>query len=282
MDPETPHAAALADARAALAAADALVVAAGAGMGVDSGLPDFRGDHGFWRAYPPLARLGLRFAEMANPRWFRDDPALAWGFYGHRLDLYRTTTPHAGFRRLLARAANMPGGIFAYTSNVDGHFQAAGFDPDRVCEVHGSIRHLQCLDPRCGSGIWPAPAPPFDIDLETLRARGALPTCPRCGGLARPNILMFGDGHWLATRTAAQETCLEHWLHDQERLARRVLVLELGAGLAVPTIRRFAQHLAGALPGARLVRINPREPDGPPGTISLPLGALAAMDALGL
>jgi NAD-dependent SIR2 family protein deacetylase len=63
--------------------ADAILIGAGAGMGVDSGLPDFRGNQGFWRAYPPLANLGLEFEDMANPRWFMEDPTLAWGFYGH-------------------------------------------------------------------------------------------------------------------------------------------------------------------------------------------------------
>ena len=57
-----------------------LLIGAGAGIGVDSGLPDFRGQDGFWKAYPPLAKLGIRFEEMANPRWFHDDPHLAWGF----------------------------------------------------------------------------------------------------------------------------------------------------------------------------------------------------------
>jgi len=64
-----------------------LLIAAGAGMGVDSGLPDFRGKEGFWRAYPPLLKLGIRFEEMANPRWFTENPELAWGFYGHRYNL---------------------------------------------------------------------------------------------------------------------------------------------------------------------------------------------------
>lgn len=49
-------------------AADALLIGAGAGMGVDSGLPDFRGPIGFWRAYPPLEKLGIAFEKMANPR----------------------------------------------------------------------------------------------------------------------------------------------------------------------------------------------------------------------
>ena len=58
----------LARAAAAVRDADALLIAAGAGMGVDSGLPDFRGTHGFWRAYPLYAKLGLDFASMARKR----------------------------------------------------------------------------------------------------------------------------------------------------------------------------------------------------------------------
>lgn len=78
----------------AIASADALLVTAGAGMGVDSGLPDFRGNAGFWKAYPALAHSGTSFTEIANPSAFRADPARAWGFYGHRLRLYRETVPH--------------------------------------------------------------------------------------------------------------------------------------------------------------------------------------------
>src|SRR5438045_8933631 len=86
----------------AIAMADALLVCAGAGMGVDSGLPDFRGDKGFWKAYPLYGELKLSFSDLANPAWFEKDPTLAWGFYGHRLNLYRKTEPHDGFRMLLS------------------------------------------------------------------------------------------------------------------------------------------------------------------------------------
>src|SRR5262245_11868002 len=86
-----------------------------------SGLPDFRGNEGFWRAYPPFAKLGLSFVELANPRWFDDDPALAWGFYGHRYNLYTKTRPHEGFAILKRWADRPPHGAFVYTSNVDGH-----------------------------------------------------------------------------------------------------------------------------------------------------------------
>ena len=61
-----------------LANADALLIGAGAGMGVDSGLPAFRGNHGFWTAYP--AYQGQSFADLACPQTFTADPELAWGF----------------------------------------------------------------------------------------------------------------------------------------------------------------------------------------------------------
>src|SRR3954466_6839529 len=99
-------------AAAAISGADALLVTAGAGMGVDTGLPDFRGDHGFWKAYPPYEKLGLSFVTLASPRWFREDPALAWGFYGHRLNLYRATPPHEGFALLKRWGEQMRYGAF--------------------------------------------------------------------------------------------------------------------------------------------------------------------------
>ena len=147
----------------AIRGADALLITAGAGMGVDSGLPDFRGSEGFWKAYPIIAKLGLSFSEMANPAWFKKDPALAWAFYGHRLNLYRRTVPHAGFQTLLATAAQKPQGYFIFTSNVDGHFQKAGFAADRIVECHGSIHHLQCAA-SCTDEIWEA----HDIKLRWL------------------------------------------------------------------------------------------------------------------
>ena len=48
--------------------ADGLLITAGAGMGVDSGLPDFRGTEGFWRAYPALAQAHIRFESIAACR----------------------------------------------------------------------------------------------------------------------------------------------------------------------------------------------------------------------
>ena len=61
--------------------ADALIVAAGAGMGVDSGLPVFRGKDGFWRAYPALRAAQIDFYNIASPSAFHSSRERAWGFY---------------------------------------------------------------------------------------------------------------------------------------------------------------------------------------------------------
>ena len=258
-----------------LRSAQALLIGAGAGMGVDSGLPDFRGTQGFWRAYPAYARLGLDFASMANPRWFQEDPEFAWGFYGHRLGLYRSTTPHAGFGLLRAWASRMKHGAFIFTSNVDGQFQKAGFPEERITEVHGSIHHVQCLG-GC-EGITSAAPYSVKVDPESFRASPPLPTCERCGALLRPNILMFGDWEWNASRSEEQHGRLSAWLQSVE--PGSLAVVECGAGTAIPSVRRFSEHAAAARRGT-LIRINVREPEVPSGGISLPLKALEALSAI--
>jgi NAD-dependent SIR2 family protein deacetylase len=264
----------------AVAGADALLIGAGAGMGVDSGLPDFRGREGFWKAYPPYQKLGLNFMDLANPRWFRSDPERAWGFYGHRLNLYRAARPHPGFAILRKWAARMAHGAFVFTSNVDGQFQLAGFGEDEVMEVHGSIHWLQCTR-HCGVGLFASgehiPVGVV-IDEETVRARPPLPRCPDCGELARPNILMFGDGDWDECRTAEQHARLGRW--RQKVGGARLVVVECGAGTAIPSVRDFCERAAD-VHGATLIRINPREPQVPrPRHVGLALGASEALEAI--
>jgi len=253
-----------------LARADAVLICAGAGMGVDSGLPDFRGDQGFWQAYPPYERLGLSFVELADPVHFADDPGLAWGFYGHRMHLYRDTVPHVGFD--LLRGWGLEQRVF--TSNVDGQFQRAGFVD--VAEVHGSIHHLQCVEP-CTDDIWAAHSLSVVVDVETMRAVGPLPRCRNCGGLARPNILMFGDYGWVSSRSQVALDSLTEWRRGLR--GKSLVVVEIGAGSAIPTVRRQAE-LASAASGA-LIRINPREPEVRHGRgVSLAMGAAEALTEL--
>ncbi|ANC44731.1 SIR2 family NAD-dependent protein deacylase [Pandoraea pnomenusa] len=229
--------------------ADGLLITAGAGMGVDSGLPDFRGTEGFWRAYPALRHYGFSFEDIANPAGFASNPRLSWGFYGHRLALYRATVPHAGFDILLRWAAAMKHGAFAFTSNVDGQFQKAGFDEQHIVECHGTIHRLQCVE-ACIDETWSANDFMPVVNETTCLLENEMPRCPHCGGLARPNILMFGDWQWVAKCTERQESRLANWLESVEQL----VVIEMGAGRALPTVRHFSERR-----GPRVTRINPRE-----------------------
>lgn len=179
----------------------AVLLTAGAGMGVDSGLPDFRSPEDFSNAYPPMEKLGLSFAQMSTPLRFRDDPEFAWGFFGHRLNLYNSTSPHEGFRYLLEVAQSKPEGFFVLTSNVDGHFQKAEFFEDRIYEIHGSVHYWQC-NGICEE-IWKANQK-LIVDRDTFRAQSPLPLCPNCGRIARPNILMFNDLNFKETRSGEQ------------------------------------------------------------------------------
>lgn len=256
--------------------ADALVIAAGAGMGVDSGLPDFRGDIGFWKAYPALARAGIEFHQMATPRSFLDRPQMAWGFYGHRLALYRKVMPHSGFDLLRAWGERMIKGYWVFTSNVDGHFSKAGFDPLRINECHGSIHYMQCVQP-CKETVWSADRFAPIVDEGRCALLNEMPRCPRCHRIARPNILMFDDWHWVSSRRQFQDTRQAAWLAQ----ATNPVVIELGAGTAVPTVRHFSHRIVRQHKG-NLIRINVREDVVPDGYgIGIKLGALDALTRIG-
>lgn len=231
--------------------ADGLLITSGAGMGVDSGLPDFRGNSGFWKAYPALASQDMSFTDIASPDNFKDNPKLAWGFYGHRLNLYRSTKPHDGYIYLRAIGEQLPLGYFVFTSNVDGHYQKSGCLSDKIIECHGSIHHLQCIND-CKGDIWSAKDFNIEVDENNCIALSKLPTCPHCGEITRPNILMFGDAFWNGERTQEQHKRYEKWLNTVED----PVIIECGAGTSISTVRQQGEYQKGTL-----IRINPREPE---------------------
>ena len=78
--------------------------------------------------YPALREAQFNFYSIASPEAFHTSPERAWGFYGHRLALYRETVPHRGYNLLRHWGARMLHGSRVFTSNVDGQVQKAGFD----------------------------------------------------------------------------------------------------------------------------------------------------------
>jgi len=254
--------------------ADSLFITAGAGMGVDSGLPDFRGDDGFWNAYPVYKSSNQSFRDMASADVFLTDPVVAWGFYGHRLNLYRKVVPHEGFRILNEWANRARGGSFVFTSNVDGQFQKTGFSSSHIEECHGSIHYLQCMR-GCGQV---SSADGCDVVVnEQLRAEGILPSCKDCGGLLRPNILMFDDLWWNDIRHAEQREARLDWLSGGRG---KLAIVECGAGCSIPTVRRASESLLKN-DNVQLIRINPNDYSVPKeGAIGINMGALDGLKAI--
>ena len=263
----------------AIRSADALILASGAGMGVDSGLPDFRGNDGFWRAYPLYRDMGIGIDTLSDARRLKLNPHSLWGFYGHRLELYRRAEPHDGFAILRRIAAGLESrlGWFVLTSNVDGHWQRAGFDPSRVSEVHGSLFTLQCAQP-CSRATWDVPDLNVQVDAHQLQAADPLPACIHCGGLARPNLLMFHDPDYISDRALAQQQRLDEWREALPPDAR-LLIIECGAGIAIPSIRKMSEWWVRNHNGT-LIRINPIHSGVPAGQIGLRTGALDALRQL--
>ena len=188
----------------------------------------------------------------------------------------RTPTPDSP--RWRRWGAAKPLGAFVFTSNVDGQFQRAGFDPQRIVECHGAIDTWHCTRP-CGFGIFPAPLGLVIVDPRSFRAVDPLPRCPGCAALARPNVLMFGDDSWQESRTRAQRSRLEAWLGELKRRRGGLAIVECGAGTAVPTVRLLGEALARRA-GTTLIRINLREPEAPSGVITIAAGAREAIDAI--
>ncbi len=254
--------------------AKGLIISAGSGMSVDSGLPDFRGGKGFWDAYPHYKEQNIDFADVANFQNLLKDPATGWGFYGQRANLYRRLKPHRGYQMLLDWCARYNLESFVVTTNVDCQFQMAGFPEESILEMHGTVHHLQCTVPCCDA-IWEN-TEPIPVDEQTMQAL-EIPKCPHCGELARPNILMYEDHRWNYQRIGTQEQAFEKFL--QERQNDPLVIIELGAGIWVPTLRLMSEKF-GQQPNVRVIRVNPKENFITPPHFSCAGGALEVIEEI--
>lgn len=228
--------------------ADILVVNAGAGMSVDSGMPDFRGKSGLWGNVEN--NTGKRIFETVNPKNLLQNPEIVWNIFSKRLDLYTNTTPHNGYKLILKWIKVLKLPYFIITSNIDGHFQKAGFNPENVREIHGSIYYLQCTIP-CTKDIYPINE--HSTNLSQQIKNTDYPVCPKCGQPARPNVYMFRDGTYIPARSKQQEKLFQEFLDTHP--TNNMLIFEIGAGRHVQAIRSKTRQLASRF-GAHIVRIN--------------------------
>ena len=159
---------------------------------------------------------------------------------------------------------------------MDNHFQKAGFSDEKIIECHGRINFLQCLEAnRCCLNVWPMTL--IEVDMTTFKAKDPLPKCNFCGGIARPNILMFGDIGWVSDKTDEQYQRLQETLLIKKW---KMAVVELGAGDSVYTVRAFGEKMIYK-ENATLIRINPSEEFSyNKNVINIKMGALEALQAI--
>ena len=216
-----------------IAAAERLVVLTGAGISTDSGIQDFRGPNGLWTKNPAAEKTAtlqhyVSSAEVRKTAW---QNRISTPIF--------SAQPNDGHRALAA--LDEAGRLHALiTQNVDGLHQAAGVDPAKVIEVHGTVHEWGCLD--CDDGG------PMKEALDRVRAGEEDPPCPTCGGIIKSRTISFGQGLVPEVIARAEQVATE-----------TDLLLAVGTKLSVYPV-------AGVVPlarsyGARVVILNAEPTD---------------------
>jgi NAD-dependent deacetylase len=208
-----------------------IVVLTGAGISTESGIPDFRGPRGLWTRDPAAEK-------MATLQHYMADPEVRKAAWQNRLESPAwTAQPNAGHRALVAleRRGTLE---LLVTQNVDGLHQRAGSSPERVVEIHGTMREVTCM--ACGQRA------PMERALTRVRAGEADPPCRTCGGILKSATISFGQG-----------LVQDDLLRAQEAARRADLMLAIGTKLSVYPVAGIVPVAKQA--GARVVIVNADE-----------------------
>ncbi|HEX2883077.1 MAG TPA: Sir2 family NAD-dependent protein deacetylase [Candidatus Limnocylindria bacterium] len=208
--------------------ARSVVALTGAGISTESGIPDFRGPNGLWTRDPGSERLSnigyyVADANIRRESWRRRAEHPAW-----------TAEPNAG-HRAMARLEQAGRLELLITQNVDGLHLAAGTSPERLIEIHGTIRETSCLG--CGDR-----RPMLGV-IERVRRGEPDPPCEVCGGILKSATVSFGQNLDATLLSRAEEAA-----------AACDLFLAIGTSLTVYPVARLPE-LAMEF-GARLVIVN--------------------------
>ena len=150
-----------------------IVFFGGAGVSTESGVPDFRSVDGLYNQkydYPPEEILSHSFFVRKTDEFYR--------FYKDKM-LYTDVKPNKAHLKLaeLEKAGKLTAVV---TQNIDGLHQAAG--SKRVYELHGTVHKNYCVD--CGKFF----------DLQYIVDSDGLPKCDKCGGIVKPDVVLYEEG----------------------------------------------------------------------------------------
>lgn len=149
----------------------------GAGISADSGLPTYRGVGGLYDG--EATEDGLAIEEALSGEVFAVRPDITWKYLAQIEANCRGAQPNAAHVAIAVLERRLPGGTLVLTQNVDGLHRQAG--SRALIEIHGGLRELFC--PACG----------FAETVSDLAGRPLPPPCPDCGGVLRPDVVLFGE-----------------------------------------------------------------------------------------
>ena len=156
------------------------LVFSGAGLGTESGIPDFRGPEGLWKRVDPDDFTIDRYRERRELRVQGWKMHLDGELWGARAGV-RPNPGHQAIKRL-HDAGRLAGVV---TQNVDGLHHKSGIGEEYVAELHGNVRNAHCLS--CDSR-WP-----IETVLGWVEAGDEDPRCPVCAGIVKTDTIMFGE-----------------------------------------------------------------------------------------
>lgn len=235
-----------------LARARRLLFITGAGISADSGLPTYRGVGGLYNDAD--TDDGIPIETALSGGMFRRCPEITWKHLAHIEENCRGAEPNAA-HRAIAELEEAGKEVLVFTQNVDGLHLLAG--SSAVLEIHGNIHQIYCT------------ACDYEEVVPDLAGREIPPACPACGGLLRPNVILFDE--------ALPEAVLERFWDEVEEGFDLVVVI--GTSGAFPYILEPFKWFHRI--GVPTLEINPLATRMTPfARIHLPLGAAAGMQAL--
>ena len=151
-----------------------IVFFGGAGVSTESGIKDFRSKDGLYRLH---SKYGTSYEEMLSHTYFFSHTDTFYEFYREFM-IPKNVQPNAA-HKFLAKLENIKD-LHVITQNIDGLHQMAG--SKNVLELHGSIHRNTCL--KCGE----------HFSLEDILKLDSTPRCPKCGGLIKPDVVLYEEG----------------------------------------------------------------------------------------
>lgn len=211
-----------------------VVVFTGAGVSTESGIPDFRSPGGLWTKFDPEDFTIDKF--LSNPETRRKQ----WRFLLSS-DLLKDADPNAA-HKAIAELEALGRLDCVITQNIDNLHQKAGNHSNKVYELHGNMNWIRCLE--CNNRS------PLEEILREHEASNDVPSCRRCGGILKPDVIFFG------------ESLPEETLQDATRHANHCdLMIVVGSSLVVYPAAYMPLYAKQSGAGLVIINLTPTPAD---------------------